>query len=85
MHSLFTSLSDRRPSLTSRIGAQVLSHYCDRFPQVSSWMLFIVGCFNTIVVSDRTLTSILNYQGILLRSRAKPKRLIFSWENASTL
>nr|XP_031861305.1 uncharacterized protein CI109_003277 [Kwoniella shandongensis]KAA5528377.1 hypothetical protein CI109_003277 [Kwoniella shandongensis] len=30
------------------IGAQVLSHYCKRFPQVSSWLLFIIGCFNIL-------------------------------------
>jgi hypothetical protein len=37
--------------LISRIGAQVLSHYCELFPQVSSWLLFIIGCFNIIAVS----------------------------------
>lgn len=36
-----------------RIGVQVLSHYCDLFPQVSSWLLFIIGCFNIFVVSCR--------------------------------
>ncbi|WVQ85460.1 hypothetical protein IAT38_007625 [Cryptococcus sp. DSM 104549] len=54
------------------IGAQVLSHYCELFPQVSSWLLFIVGCFNILV-------------GIFLRDGAKKKRLIFSWENVSSL
>ncbi|KGB77660.1 hypothetical protein I307_03527 [Cryptococcus deuterogattii 99/473] len=54
------------------IGAQVLSHYCDLFPQVSSWLLFIVGCFNILV-------------GIFLREGAKKKRLVFSWENLSSL
>lgn len=33
------------------IGAQVLSHYCELFPQVSSWLLFIIGCLNVLVVS----------------------------------
>ncbi|OCF33235.1 hypothetical protein I316_04976 [Kwoniella heveanensis BCC8398] len=54
------------------IGAQVLSHYYDLFPQVSSWLLFIVGCFNIL-------------SGIFLRAGAKKKRLIFSWENVSSL
>ncbi|TYJ54965.1 hypothetical protein B9479_004377 [Cryptococcus floricola] len=54
------------------IGAQVLSHYCDLFPQVSSWILFIVGCLNILA-------------GIFLREKAKQKRLIFSWENVSSL
>ncbi|WVF70843.1 hypothetical protein IAT40_005637 [Kwoniella sp. CBS 6097] len=54
------------------IGAQVLSHYCDLFPQVASWLLFIVGCFNILA-------------GIFLRAGAKRKRLIFSWENVSSL
>ncbi|ODN84124.1 hypothetical protein L202_00134 [Cryptococcus amylolentus CBS 6039] len=54
------------------IGAQVLSHYCDLFPQVSSWILFIVGCLNILI-------------GIFLREKAKEKRLIFSWENVSSL
>ncbi|WVQ97192.1 hypothetical protein IAU59_004302 [Kwoniella sp. CBS 9459] len=54
------------------IGAQVLSHYCDLFPQVASWLLFIVGCFNILA-------------GIFLRAGAKKKRLIFSWENVSSL
>jgi len=53
------------------IGAQVLSHYCDRFPQVTSWLLFIVGCINIIA-------------GVWFKSEAKPKRLIFSWENVSS-
>jgi hypothetical protein len=34
-----------------RIGAQVLSHYCERFPQVTSWSLFIIGCLNMLAVS----------------------------------
>ncbi|KAK1925779.1 hypothetical protein DB88DRAFT_539192 [Papiliotrema laurentii] len=54
------------------IGAQVLSHYCDLFPQVTSWLLFIVGCFNILI-------------GIFMRTGAKRKRLIFSWENVSSL
>ncbi|WVR05821.1 hypothetical protein IAU60_002846 [Kwoniella sp. DSM 27419] len=54
------------------LGAQVLSHYCDLFPQVSSWLLFIMGCFNILA-------------GIFLRAGAKKKRLIFSWENVSSL
>ncbi|WVW82216.1 hypothetical protein I302_104222 [Kwoniella bestiolae CBS 10118] len=54
------------------IGAQVLSHYCELFPQVSSWLLFIIGCFNILA-------------GIFLRAGAKKKRLIFSWENVSSL
>ncbi|OCF55533.1 hypothetical protein L486_07017 [Kwoniella mangroviensis CBS 10435] len=54
------------------IGAQVLSHYCELFPQCSSWLLFIVGCFNILA-------------GIFLRAGAKKKRLIFSWENVSSL
>ncbi|WWC58546.1 uncharacterized protein I303_101089 [Kwoniella dejecticola CBS 10117] len=54
------------------IGAQVLSHYCELFPQVSSWLLFIVGCFNILA-------------GMFLRAGAKKKRLIFSWENVSSL
>ncbi|OXG34748.1 hypothetical protein C359_06205 [Cryptococcus neoformans Bt120] len=54
------------------IGVQVLSHYCDLFPQVSSWLLFIIGCFNILV-------------GIFFREGAKRKRLIFSWENVSSL
>lgn len=33
------------------IGAQVLSHYCDLFPQVSSWLLFIIGGLNIVAVS----------------------------------
>lgn len=76
-----------------RIGAQVLSHYCDLFPQVSSWLLFIVGCFNILVVSCRFTFRCKCYvqdwhwsiQGIFLREGAKEKRLIFSWENASSL
>ncbi|EIW73472.1 hypothetical protein TREMEDRAFT_67381 [Tremella mesenterica DSM 1558] len=40
------------------IGAQVLSHYCDLFPQVSSWLLFIIGCLNMVA-------------GIIFRSSAK--------------
>ncbi|KAK8865857.1 hypothetical protein IAR55_001005 [Kwoniella newhampshirensis] len=54
------------------IGAQVLSHYCKLFPQVTSWLLFIIGCFNMLA-------------GIFLRAGAKKKRLIFSWENVSSL
>lgn len=54
------------------IGAQVLSHYCDLFPQVTSWLLFIIGCLNIVA-------------GLVFRSKAKPKRLIFSWENVSSL
>ncbi|WRT64073.1 uncharacterized protein IL334_001001 [Kwoniella shivajii] len=54
------------------IGAQVLSHYCDLFPQISSWLLFIVGCLNILA-------------GIFFRGSAKKKRLVFSWENVSSL
>nr|ODN86503.1 hypothetical protein L203_04205 [Cryptococcus depauperatus CBS 7841] len=54
------------------VGVQVLSHYCDSFPQISNWILFIVGCFNIL-------------SGIFLRKDAKKKRQIFSWENVSSL
>ncbi|KAK4686137.1 hypothetical protein P7C73_g3994, partial [Tremellales sp. Uapishka_1] len=54
------------------IGTQVLSHYCELFPQVSSWLLFIIGCLNVLA-------------GMIFRQESKSKRLIFSWENASTL
>ncbi|WWC86177.1 uncharacterized protein L201_001050 [Kwoniella dendrophila CBS 6074] len=54
------------------LGAQVLSHYCTLFPQVSSWLLFIIGCFDILA-------------GIFFRAGAKKKRLIFSWENVSSL
>ncbi|RSH91025.1 hypothetical protein EHS25_010201 [Saitozyma podzolica] len=54
------------------IGAQVLSHYCDLFPQVSSWLLFIIGGLNIVA-------------GVVLRAKAKERQLIFSWENVSSL
>ncbi|CAD6563929.1 MAG: hypothetical protein TREMPRED_002380 [Tremellales sp. Tagirdzhanova-0007] len=54
------------------IGAQVLSHYCDPFPQVTSWLLFMMGCLNILA-------------GVFLRTSAKQKRLVFSWENVSSL
>ncbi|KAI9634899.1 uncharacterized protein MKK02DRAFT_28024 [Dioszegia hungarica] len=53
------------------IATQMLSHYCELFPQATSWLLFIVGCFNAIA-------------GIVFRQKAKERRLIFSWENASS-
>ncbi|ORY25655.1 hypothetical protein BCR39DRAFT_499043 [Naematelia encephala] len=54
------------------IGAQVLSHYCDLFPQVTAWLLFIVGCLNIVA-------------GLMFRHKSKTRRLIFSWENVSSL
>ncbi|ORX37317.1 hypothetical protein BD324DRAFT_625675 [Kockovaella imperatae] len=54
------------------IGAQVLSHYSTTFPQVSSWLLFIIGCLNILA-------------GLVFRSGGKTKRLIFSWENVTSL
>lgn len=40
------------PRLTTRIACGVLSHYSDLFPQVSSWLLFTVGCMNMLAVGD---------------------------------
>lgn len=74
-------------NLTCSIAAVVLSAYCELFAQVSSWLLFIVGCFNIIVVSRVAAThSVFNFfQGIFLRDTARPKRSLFSWENYANL
>jgi hypothetical protein len=55
-----------------RIATQMLSHYCDLFPQATSWLLFIIGCFNIIA-------------GLVFRQKSKTKRLIFSWEIVPSL
>lgn len=51
------------------IAASVLSHHCSLFPQVSAWMLFVIGVFDALV-------------GIFMREKAKSTRAIFRWERA---
>ncbi len=48
-----------RANRNHRIGAQVLSHFCDLFPQVASWLLFIIGCLNILVVRPSPASSFL--------------------------
>lgn len=58
--------------LQALIACSVLSHSCTLFPQVSSWLLFILGVFNMLA-------------GIFLRQKAKATRSLFSWENYANL
>lgn len=53
--------------LQGLIASSVLSHHSTLFPQVSAWLLFIVGCFNCAA-------------GIFLREKAKKTRALFKWE-----
>ncbi|KAF8440047.1 hypothetical protein L210DRAFT_3612525 [Boletus edulis BED1] len=48
------------------IGASVLSHYVGKFPLVTAFFLFSVGCANILV-------------GLIFRESAKDKRSILSW------
>ncbi|KAL1408188.1 hypothetical protein Q8F55_004993 [Vanrija albida] len=59
-------------ALQAFLAASVLSHYSSLFPQVASWMLFVMGCLNMVV-------------GIFLREKARALRSLFKWENYANL